>query len=286
MDMNINFPNLHIYLSNVIKSINIASFTVAMYGICIAAGVVAAVFLVRRLARISGQNPDIYIDLAIWGVIFGIIGARIYYVAFSWDLYKDNPISILNLRQGGLAIYGGVIAAVIVALVYCKIKKLKFFQIADTAACGLILGQIFGRWGNFFNREAFGGYTDNIFAMQLPVSAVRARDISDELAAHIEIINNVSYIQVHPTFLYECLWNIAVLIIMILTFKKTSFYGQTFFTYLLGYAIGRFWIESLRTDQLQIFGGKIAVSQMLAAIIIIVSIICIIVIEKKKWLAK
>lgn len=123
-----------------------------------------------------------------------------YYVIFSWDLYKDNLWSILNLRQGGLAIYGGVIAAIITAVVFAKVKGLSFPRLADTAGLGLILGQIIGRWGNFFNREAFGGYTDGLLAMQLPVSAVRDSDISKELAEHIVEIGGVSYIQVHPTF--------------------------------------------------------------------------------------
>ncbi|MCR5666574.1 MAG: prolipoprotein diacylglyceryl transferase [Eubacterium sp.] len=281
MDMSIRFPHLHINLEYVIKSISIGNFEIAMYGICIAIGVVLGLCLVAHVAKKTGQKPEDYFDLAILGVVFGVIGARIYYVVFSWDLYKDNLKSIFNLRQGGLAIYGGVIAAIIVTLVLSKVKKKPFFQLADTACVGLITGQICGRWGNFFNREAFGDYTDNIFAMQLPVSAVRSGDITQTLSDHIEVVDGISYIQVHPTFLYESVWNIAVLIILLLTRKYVKHHGITFFMYLLGYGLGRFWIEGLRTDQLLIPNTGIAVSQVLAAVLVIVSVVVIVFLHKK-----
>ncbi|SDB07153.1 prolipoprotein diacylglyceryl transferase [Eubacterium oxidoreducens] len=280
MDMSILFPHLHINLDYVIKSVSIGNFEIAMYGICIAIGVVLGLLLVSRVAKKTGQRPEDYFDLAIFGVIFGVIGARIYYVIFSWDLYKDDLKSIFNLRQGGLAIYGGVIAAIIVTVVLSKIKKKPFFQLADTACVGLITGQICGRWGNFFNREAFGDYTDNIFAMQLPVSAVRSSDITQTLSEHIEVVDGISYIQVHPTFLYESVWNLALLVILLLTRRYIKHYGITFFIYLFGYGLGRAWIESLRTDQLLIPNTNVAVSQMLAIILVIVSAVMMIVLHK------
>ncbi len=282
MDYNINFPHLNIYLEHVIKSLSIGSFSIAMYGIVIAIGVVCAVILVRWRARTTGQNPDIYIDLAIFGVIFGVIGARIYYVIFAWDMYKDNLLSIFNVRQGGLAIYGGVIAAVIVTVIFARVKKKPFFEIADTAIVGLILGQIIGRWGNFFNREAFGDYTDSLFAMQLPVSAVRASDMTSNLTSHIVNVGGIDYIQVHPTFLYESVLNLGVLIVLILIGNRKKFHGQVFFSYFIGYGIVRAVIEPIRTDQLLIPGTSFPVSWLVSIILIAAGVILLILFKKKE----
>ena len=154
----------------------------------------------------------------------------------------------------------------------------------DTAGPGLILGQCIGRWGNFFNREAFGGYCDNLFAMQLPVSAVRSSDITAELREHIIVLDGISYIQVHPTFLYESLWNLGLLIILLVYWKHRKFNGEIFLLYLLGYGIGRFWIESLRTDQLLLPGIGYPVSMALAACMAVGAGILILInrIQRKK----
>ncbi len=282
MDTNINFPNLHIYLDNVGKSISIGSFQIAFYGIIIACGMLAGIYIACWMAKKTNQNPENYFDLALIAIVTSLIGARIYYVAFRWDMYKGDIASILNVRQGGLAIYGGVIAAIITTFVFTKVKKLNFGLVCDTAGLGLVLGQIIGRWGNFFNREAFGGYTDNLFAMQLPVSAVRSSDISQELSQHIITVDGISYIQVHPTFLYESLWNLVLLIFLIWFTRRKKFNGEVFLLYLAGYGIGRFWIESLRTDQLLIPGINYPVSMALAAALTVVSLVWIVVWHLKK----
>lgn len=272
MTMSIDFPNLGIHLEHVGKSISVFGFEIAFYGMIIGLGVVAGILMATHLAKKSGQDPDIYYDLAIYAVIISVLGARLYYVIFSWDSYKDDLLSIFNLREGGLAIYGGVIAAVITVAVYCKVKKLSFGVLADTAAPGLILGQIMGRWGNFFNREAFGEYTDNLFAMRLPLDAVRSSDVTEMMRSNMEVIDGISYIQVHPTFLYESLWNVGVLLIMLLCWKKyKKFDGQILLIYLFGYGVGRFWIEGLRTDSLMFFGTGLRVSQVLALVLVVVS---------------
>ena len=141
MDYNINFPHLHIYLNHVIKTISIGSFDIAMYGIIIACGMLAGLGVACRMAKKTGQDPDTYYDLALVAIICSLIGARIYYVVFRWDLYKDNLIDIFKIRQGGLAIYGGVIAAIITTFLFAKKKKLKFSLLCDTAGLGLITGQ-------------------------------------------------------------------------------------------------------------------------------------------------
>lgn len=280
MTESINFPNLGIYLEHVGQKISIFGFDIAYYGMIIGIGILAGVLMAVKEAKRTKQNPETYYDLALYAVIFSIIGARLYYVAFSWDLYKDDLLSILNLREGGLAIYGGVIAAMITVFVFSRRRKISFGLLVDTAGLGLILGQIIGRWGNFFNREAFGEYTNNLFAMQLPIDTVRASDITEKMREHIEVINGIEFIQVHPTFLYESVWNIGVLIILLLWRKHKKFNGEIFLMYLFGYGVGRFWIEGLRTDQLQFFNG-VAVSQVLAAVLVVVSAVLLVVGRKK-----
>ena len=186
MNTSINFPNLGIHLSNVGKSISIGGFEIAYYGMIIACGMILGLCIAMWVAKKTNQNPDQYFDVALYAIPIALIGARAYYVIFSWDQYKDNLIHILYFREGGLAIFGGVIAAVITFYVYVKIKKQNFWLMADTACVGLVLGQIIGRWGNFFNREAFGGYTNGLFAMQLPLNAVRSSDVTQEMMEHLE----------------------------------------------------------------------------------------------------
>ena len=294
MNTSINFPNLGIHLSNVGKSISIGGFEIAYYGMIIACGMILGLCIAMWVAKKTNQNPDQYFDVALYAIPIALIGARAYYVIFSWDQYKDNLIHILYFREGGLAIFGGVIAAVITFYVYVKIKKQNFWLMADTACVGLVLGQIIGRWGNFFNREAFGGYTNGLFAMQLPLNAVRSSDVTQEMMEHLQTIDGVQYIQVHPTFLYEGLWNlliyenlwnIGVLLLLLLFTKHKKFDGEIFLLYLAGYGIGRFWIEGLRTDQLLLPGIKLPVSQVLSAVVAIVSI-AVILIQRKRCTAK
>lgn len=270
--MDISFPNMGIYLENVPKSFTIFGFEIALYGVIIGTGVLAGILIAAWQAKRTGQDSDLYWDFAIYAVIFSIIGARLYYVIFEWDLYKDDLLSIFNLRQGGLAIYGGVIAAFTTLFIYAKVKKQNAFLMADTGVIGLILGQVIGRWGNFTNREVFGEYTNNIFAMRLPIQAVRAADISESIAAHIT--EGVNYIQVHPTFLYESLWNLCLLILALIYWKHKKFEGEIALLYLGGYGLGRAWIEGIRTDQLFIPGTQLPVSQVLAVILFVGAVIC------------
>ena len=276
-EMDIAFPNLGIYLTNVPKTIMIGNFGIALYGVVIAIGMILGLTLSSKIAARTGQDPDTIWDLAASLIIFSIIGARIYYVIFMWDYYKNNPIQILNLRGGGLAIYGGIIAGAITLYVYCKRKKKSFPLILDTVIYGLLVGQILGRWENFFNREVFGEYTDGLFAMRIPTVMVRERDISASIAAHMT--EGTNYIQVHPTFLYEGMWNLALLILLLIYLKHKRFDGEIALLYFAGYGIGRALIESIRTDQLYITGTTIPVSMMLGIVMAAVSIIAIAVIR-------
>lgn len=275
MDKMIEFPHIGIHLSSVGDHITVFGFDIAFYGMIIGLGIMAGIFIAAAEAKRTGQNPEDYFDLAIYAVIFSIIGARIYYVAFSWDLYKDDIKSILNIRQGGLAIYGGVIAAIITVFIFARIKKMSPMVIFDTAGLGLVAGQAIGRWGNFFNREAFGEYTDSLLAMKLPVSAVRGSDVTALMKEHMETVDGITYIQVHPTFLYESLWCLVLLILLLLYRRHKKFEGEVFLLYLGGYGVGRAWIEGLRTDQLFIPGTQVPVSQVLAVVLVIVSALLI-----------
>ncbi|MCD8224233.1 MAG: prolipoprotein diacylglyceryl transferase [Clostridiales bacterium] len=265
------FVHLGIAVQNLRNSISIFGFRIAYYGIIIGIGMLAGIWLTQADAKRRGQDPELYLDFALYAIIFSIIGARVYYVAFQWDLYRDQPLQIFNLRAGGLAIYGGVIGGILTALVYTRIRKLSFFSIADSAVLGLVTGQIIGRWGNFFNCEAFGGYTDCLFAMRIKKSLVSSLMLSEDVLNHQIIENGVEYIQVHPTFLYESCWNLGLLIFMLWYRKRKRFEGEMLWIYLLGYGLGRFWIEGLRTDSLLLWGTGIAVSQVLSLALVVVA---------------
>ena len=262
MNMNINFPHLGIELEHVGRSISILGFHITYYGILIGLALVAGIFITIYFAVKSRQNIEHYLDLVIGTVLWGVVGARLYYVLFSWDRYQGHFFRIFNLRQGGLAFYGALMAA----------------------------GQIIGRFGNFFNRESFGGYTDGLFAMQLPVDAVRTADITEKMREHIVELEGISYIQVHPAFLYEMVWNILILVLVLLYYKKKMFEGELFLIYIALYGIGRTWIEALRVDKLHLPFGNLPVSLIFAVVSAAVSIVLIIhfrkEVERKKQMEK
>ena len=270
--MDIAFPNLGIYLKNVPRSFSVGGLDIYLYAVVIVVGMLCGIFMAEHAAKVNGMNPDEIWDFAIYAVIFSIAGARLYYVIFEWNSYKNDLLSILNLRNGGLAIYGAVIGAFATCFIFCKIKKRNPFRLADCGVQGLILGQIIGRWGNFFNREVFGEYTDNLFAMRLPIEAINdPTDITANIQSHIPA--GANYIQVHPTFLYEGLLNLAIFIFMVWYHKRKKFNGEICLIYLGGYGIVRFFVEGIRTDQLKIGGTGIAVSQLLGITLFVVSVV-------------
>lgn len=268
----ITFVHLGISIQNMVKSFSIGGISFAYYGLIIGIGIIAGLFMAQADAKRRGQDPDLYLDFAIYAVFFSIIGARLYYVVFQWAYYKEHLAEIINLRKGGLAIYGGVIAAVITLIVFAKKRRVSFFSMADTGCIGLVTGQIIGRWGNFVNCEAFGGYTDSLFAMRIKRSIVNETMISQDLLDHLILEDGVEYIQVHPTFLYESAWNLGLLLFILWYRRRKKFTGEILWIYLAGYGIGRAWIEGLRTDQLLIPGTSLAVSQLLSVVTAAVSL--------------
>ena len=274
MDMSIRFPGLNLVLDYVPRSFEIFGFEITIYGVLIAIGMLLGIFFVVLEARRNHEDPDAYLDLAIITLLSGVAGARLLYAAFSWSLYKNDPGQLLNIRSGGLMFYGGLLGGVLGGAIYCRIRKKSFCQMADLACMGLLIGQIIGRWGNFFNREAFGGYSDGLLAMQIRMdeAAYTTQDLLDKAVT----VDGVQYIQVQPTFLYESLWNLGVLVIILLYRKHKKFNGELFMMYLFGYGIGRFIIEQFRTDQLLLPYIGLPVSQVLSACLSVFALIVII----------
>jgi len=287
-DGTIRFPGLGIVIRGLSKGFSVFGYHVAFYGILLTLGMIAGYFLADWNAKRLGKEKDHYIDLVIIEIITCVIGARIYYVIFAWDRFKDNIWSIFNLRTGGMAIYGSVIAGILTLWIYCKKKGWKFLEEGDILVAGLTIGQIIGRWGNFVNREAFGDYTNGLFRMLLPRADVTQSDITQKMLDHLVTIDGVEFISVHPTFFYEQVWNIGLLIILLVAIKHKKFDGEIFYLYLAGYGLGRTWIESLRTDQLKFWGTNVAVSEVLSFVLFLVfaSVIIIKRVRLKKSLKK
>ncbi|NLI90408.1 MAG: prolipoprotein diacylglyceryl transferase [Epulopiscium sp.] len=269
----IYFPNLNIEINKLDRvAFTIFNLDVYWYGIIITLGIIGGLSLVLYLAKKQGQDGETYIDFLMYTIFFAFLGARLYYVLFELEYYLKNPMEIFNLRQGGLAIYGGIIASTIVAVIFARARQLDFWNFGDTAIYGLILGQVIGRWGNFVNREAFGDYTNSLFAMRIIKDQATA-PMTENILNNLQVVNEITYIQVHPTFLYESLWNTALLIILLIYLKNKRFEGEIMFMYLVGYGLGRFWIEGLRTDPLLLAILKIPASQVLSGLLIITGII-------------
>ena len=243
----ISFPGLGLSFNPSRIAFSIGSKPIYWYGIIIAAGFLLAVYYAMKRADQFGLTQDNIIDMLICAVPLAIIGARAYYCIFSWGLYKDDPIRVLYIWEGGLAIYGGVIGAVIGLFIYTKVKKVKTSAMLDIGGLGLLIGQSIGRWGNFMNREAFGAETTSFLRMGLTDA------------------NGVT-IYVHPTFLYEYVWNVLGLLILHFYSKRRKFDGQIFLMYLGWYGLGRMFIEGLRTDSLYVGSSNLRVSQLLAGI--------------------
>lgn len=243
----ITFPNLGISVNPSRVAFTVLGKDIYWYGIIIAAGFLLAVIYAMRRAPSFGLTEDNILDMLFVAVPLAIVCARLYYCIFYWDLYRDNPIAILYVWEGGLAIYGGVIGAVIGVAIFCRVKKLPIGPLLDVGSLGLLIGQMIGRWGNFMNREAHGAVTDSFFKMGIADAA-----------------GNVTYYQ--PTFLYESVWNLVGFVALHFYSKRRKFDGEVFLLYLAWYGLGRAWIEGLRTDSLYLFNTGIRVSQLLAAL--------------------
>ena len=255
----ISFPGLGIESINPPQTLPFTIFgkEIYLYGIVIAFGFLLAILYVRKRAKEFGTNFDLITDAILFAVPLAIICARIYYVAFQWEHYKDNPISALYIWQGGIAIYGGVIGAILGLILFSKLRKQKLTPYLDIMALGLLIGQCIGRWGNFFNREAYGEIIYNHFFLRMGIEKIPDSGIFQYW---------------HPTFLYESLWNFVGFFLLHFLSKKRKYDGQTFLQYLAWYGLGRVWIEGLRTDSLYLGGTGLRVSQLLAGASFVVAV--------------
>ena len=242
----ISFPFLGNLTLNPPRVLELGPLTIHLYGLVIACGLIAAAFYACRRSKEFGLQEDNIVDGVLWITPFAILCARAYYCAFEWDQYAADPISVLYIWHGGLAIYGGVLGAILGMFIFSKVKKIKFTAILDVVALGFLIGQTAGRWGNFFNREAFGAATDSFFRMGL----------------YNTVTGVTEYY--HPTFLYESLWNLVGFIGLHFLSKKRQYDGQIALGYAAWYGLGRAWIEGLRVDSL--WWGPFRVSQVLAAV--------------------
>ena len=284
MEITVRFPNLGFMFQYEDRTFSVLGFEITIYGILIAVSLLLGFAAVLWYARRQGENQNLYLGAAIAAFIGGVIGARLYYIAFSWSKFSGKPIRYLfDIRSGGMAIYGGILAGALVTLAFCKIFKLSFGRVADTLSMGLLLGQIIGVWGNFFNRESFGQYTESLFAMRLPLDTVQSSLVTKQMRDHLVTIDGTPYIQAHPLFLYESVWCLLLLVILIVYCFRKQFQGEIFLRYLAGYGLGKCVIEWLRTDKLCIPGTGISVSLIISVALFLV---CGIMAMVKRRLAK
>lgn len=254
MYQEISFPGLGLSFNPSRVAFSIGGKDFYWYGIIIAVGFLLAVAYALKRCRQFGLTQDNIIDMLICAVPTAIVFARAYYCLFAWDIYRDNPIRVLFIWEGGLAIYGGVIGAALAVIIFTKVKKIRTSAMLDIGGLGLLIGQSIGRWGNFINREAHGGATDSFLRMGLTDSTGTT-------------------IYVHPTFLYESLWNALGLLILHFVSKRRKYDGQIFVMYLGWYGLGRVFIEGLRTDSLYIGNTNLRVSQLVAGLCVVFAVV-------------
>ncbi len=276
------FPNLGGLTVDPPRGIDISDFTIYFYGIIIAVGLILAVAYGLKRSRQFGLKQDDILDGVLWIVPLAIISARAYYVLAEWDSYKDSIIDIINIRKGGLAIYGGVIGAVLGVIVFCKIKKVSLPAVLDLVALGFLIGQAIGRWGNFMNREAFGSYSDGLLAMQIAEPESWSYHIPEVIQQQVQQLRDMAaaggyegFIQVHPTFFYESVWNGIGFIALHFLSKKRQYDGQIALGYVAWYGLGRAIIEGLRMDSL--YWGPFRASQLLAAVTCLTAVVVLLV---------
>lgn len=283
MNMSVRFPNLGLEFEYVPVSVRVFGFEITFFGILLAVGMLLGMVFVVLEAKRKKQDANLYLGMMISGLAGGFIGARFFYVLLSWSVYKTDIMKVFDTRSGGMVFYGGLLGGVLAAAIFCRIKKAAFMEMADVAVKGLLIGQIIGRWGNFFNRESFGEYTSNVLTMQLPLSNVRAGEVTPWMRENLVTIDNVSYIQATPLFLYESIWCLLLLLLLFVWNRRKLFAGEIFMRYLAGYGFGRFFIEWIRTDKMFLPGTDIAVNQAISAGLFLLFTVVVIV---KRIMAK
>lgn len=284
------FPGIKIFFDSVRNGFQIGNFHLTIYGVIVTAGFVLAYFICSKMGKESGIDDEQYLDFYLRLIIPAIVGARLYYIIFNFKDYIGkgsiwkNFLSMINIGNGGLAIYGGIIAGVITGVIFCRRRKISTALFADTITYGLLTGQILGRWGNFFNREAFGRYTGSFVRMAIPIDYFKNRGVfetlcrknvlTNEMLVNTETVKGLECVTVYPTFLFESIWNLMTLVFIFFYRKHKKFDGELALIYLMLYGFGRFFIEGLRTDSLML--GPLRISQIVAAVCFLGSLALII----------
>lgn len=284
MEITVRFPNLGFLFEYEDKAFSVFGFEITIYGILMTVSLLVGLAAILLCARWQKMNLNLCLGVSIAALVGGVIGARLYYIAFSWSQFSGKSWKILcDIRSGGMSIYGAILGGTLVVLLFCRIAKTSFGETADIICMGLLSGQIVGVWGNFFNREAFGEYTDSLFAMGLPLDSVQSSAVTKLMKKNLITFRDMDYIQVHPLFLYESIWCLLLLLILLLYTWKKKFDGEIFLRYLAGYGLGKCVIEWLRTDKLYIPMTRIPVSLVVSVAFFL---ICGIMATTRRILAK
>ncbi len=277
MDMSIRFPWPGLYFEYIPKTFHVFGTDITLYGLLIGAAMLLALFFIVLEARRQHRSTNHYLAASIMAVVFGIAGARLLYVACFLNLYQSDTARIFMLREGGLAFYGALGGGLLGIALACLILHESFGAMADVMSLGLLMGQVIGRWGDFFNRSSFGEYTDLPVAMQLPLSAVHSSEVTGLMREHLVTIGDSVYIQVHPAFFYESIWCLILLIFLMVRQRRKLFDGEILLRYMMWYSLGRFGIEWLRTDKLYIEGLEFGINLVISAGLFVLSLFILLI---------
>lgn len=285
MNMSIRFPHLGINLGYVGETVSVFGFEIAIYGIFIAVGMLAGLAFIILQAKRQNQDQNLYLEAFILEILCGVITSRAAYVALNWEIFAEEPMRALwDIRTGGFSLYGALLGGIAALTVFCRIRKLSFGRMADTISIGVVISQMIGVWGNFFSREFTGAYTDSVFAMQIPADAIKG-SLTSEMQKHLVKIGDTAFVQVHPLFVYESLWCLLLLVVLLIYMKRKRFQGEIFMRYLAGYGLGKAGLELLRTDRICIPGTQISIFiPVLLGIFVIFNIIAAVrrILSKKR----
>lgn len=284
MNRSIRFPHLGISFGYVGETVSVFGYEITIYGLVLAAAMLLGLAVVILRSRRQNQDQNLYLEALIPGIVLGLISARFFYVAMHWKLFQGQTVrAFVDLRTGGMSFTGGLLGGIIATALFCKIRKLSFSRMADILSIGVLVSQMIAVWGNFFSREFIGEYTDSIFAMQIPLDAVRSSELTAAMQEHLVKTGDGSWVQVHPLFLYESLWCLVLLLILLVYTRRKMFQGEIFMRYLAGYGLGNAAIEWIRADKVCIPGTQMSV---LVPVYLAVFVVLWIVAEVRRFLSR
>ena len=284
MEITVRFPNLGFLFEYEDRIFSVLGFDITIYGILMAVSLLIGLGMILLCARWQKLNLNLCLGASISALVGGVIGGRLYYIAFSWSQFSGKSWKILcDIRSGGISIYGAILGGVLVAALFCRLSRTSFWKMADLACMGILIGQIIGKWGSFFNRESFGEYADNIFYMQIPLTAVRAGEVTTAMRENLQTADGLSWIIAQPLFLYESLWCLLVFLMLMMHLRKRVFQGEIFLRYLAGYGLGRAVIQWFRTDKVYFPGTEIDVSLVISGVLFV---LCTVIVTVKLVMAR